>query len=299
MEETEVVCNKLSEEHSALLGTTIHTDELKRRFSVYDSVTSNLQKLLITGCYWGEAKHQDQWINCLEQVANDVEQRIRELDWNNSHIITGDRDLIHIVYFYPVFLLLYAAGIASIARKRYDTFAALLTQTIVRREGKEKPLVLSLERWYHFLGPQSPNNPQKATPPTESFFNSLRTPFKEFLRQDIQYQKCFNRFEYLLALVCADLYEKENNRVIGTLGHLARLFPSLLDPFSHNEQYESELIREIKTEAARANNDWLPLQAGLFDGSIDRFNTIAQKFTEFATSDSSKRKIQFYYGYYS
>lgn len=53
------------------------------------------------------------------------------------------------------------------------------------------------------------------TPVNNHLEQVLREPFREYLPDDEQYIRFFDRFEYLFALVYADLYEKKKKAYLG------------------------------------------------------------------------------------
>jgi hypothetical protein len=128
-----------------------------------------------------------------------------------------------IMRLYPALALLYGGGIAALARGHYSTFAALLTKVIVRSLTGERPLVLSLypqaavqERVAQLL----PGLERHYTPMSDHLFDWLRDPLREFILADDVYEKPFDRFEYLRALVHGDILQKTGNKYGARLGSL-------------------------------------------------------------------------------
>lgn len=114
------------------------------------------------------------------------------------------------------------------------------------------------------------------TPLSDYLFNVLREPLKEFLPQDIDYLKCFDRFEYLFALVYTDLNLKQKGHGVGLEGSFCW----------RRKRGCFDIIREIYEEANSNSNPengrsrWLPLQVGLFDNSITRFQEVEDTFNK-------------------
>jgi hypothetical protein len=67
---------------------------------------------------------------------------------------------------------------------------------------------------------------------------------------------------YLLALVYADL-EQHREGISGPVG-----------------RFGQSIMAEIQSEVASAGQNWLPLKAGLFGGSDERFLTLKTAFDE-------------------
>jgi hypothetical protein len=263
MQETEKLYRQLSGEHFPVdVRTSTHEEFelcLQRRVQRYEALTETLQALLITGCYWGEETHEELWARCLERIANPpVESRGIEA-WLDLR-------------YYPALLLLYAGGLASIAAKRYSNFAALLTKARVIYDRQSLPSAL-------FLYPDNVMNKGLAerlsgmerhhTPLSDHLQQVLREPLREYLPQDEHYQKCFDRFEYLFALVHADLREKQESSIAGPLGCF--LWRNRRDPENH-------IAVEIELEIKDAGDNWPPLKVGLFDDSLERFRYLKREF---------------------
>lgn len=114
------------------------------------------------------------------------------------------------------------------------------------------------------------------TPLSDYLCNVLREPLKEFLPQDIDYLKCFDRFEYLFALVYTDLNLKQKDYGVGLEGSFCW----------RRRRGGFDIIQEIHEEANSNSNSengrsrWLPLQVGLFDNSITRFQEVEATFNK-------------------
>ena len=261
VEETEKLYGELSEENFPVQGVPFSGEELWRRVQGYEALTEVLQALMTTGCYWGEEVHEKLWVKCLERIAGRFEARAGFTVWLNLRL-------------YPALLLLYSGGIASIAADRYGAFSALLTEAKIRDEGKDLPVVLNLFAWKVMdenTGRKLPGMEGRPTPLSDYLCNVLREPLKEFLPQVAYYQECFDRFEYLLALVHADLYHKEKNYLWGPLGCFS---------WRYRRSGEQSIMEKIGLEFTDEGINWPPLKAGLFDGSPERFQSIKKVFDE-------------------
>jgi hypothetical protein len=119
------------------------------------------------------------------------------------------------------------------------------------------------------LAERLPGMERHHTPLNDHLQQVLREPLREYLPQEEYYQKCFDRFEYLFALVHADLREKQESSITGPLGCF--LWRNRHDPENH-------IAVEIELEIKDAGNNWPPLKVGLFDGSLERFRYLKQEF---------------------
>jgi hypothetical protein len=99
----------------------------------------------------------------------------------------------------------------------------------------------------------------------------LRMPLRDYLVQDTKYEEAFDRFEYLLALVHADLNLKQQNRVWGPIGRFG---------WRNRNHFKGGIMKQFELEATDAGKNWAPLKVGLFDGSVERFQSVKTAFDE-------------------
>jgi hypothetical protein len=250
-------------------------DEFRRQVKLYESLTKPVLAMMITGCRWGKESHEHLWVNCLERIANPPEE--------------GDRRILDLynLRLYPALLLLYGAGIASIAAGKYSTFSSLLTVPKIRpMYGEESTLVLALHPWSVMDRPEIqrllPGLDRNLIPLSNHLNDILRDPLRDILPQDANYQDHFNRFEYLAALVHADLGEEKYGEIwapVGLFGYRSRL--------SHRD---TSIMNRIQSDFENSTQTtWPPLRAGLFGGSAERFKSIKQEFDELITRVSRSR----------
>jgi hypothetical protein len=273
-QETEKLYGELSDEHFPVQGIQFNNNdefiqELKNRVLRYEALTQILQSLFINGCYWGEQKYEYLWVKSLERIANPSGTR------------SGQGMFWLKLKRYPALLLVYAGGIAALAAEKYDTFAALLTKVrVVDIDGYfgfgEQPLVLLVYPDIIIDRDQAQLLPDMGsyTPINNHLFQVLREPLREFLPQDTHYRKCFDRFEYLLALVFADLHQKllQTDEFSGPIGCFGWRYP--------RRSLDQIFLSEIGLEAGAVDQNWLPLKAGLFNGSAERYQTVKAGFDE-------------------
>ena len=172
---------------------------------------------------------------------------------------------------YPALLLFYAGGIASVANHRYDTLSILLTRVRIRNLNDVKPLVLSLYAWAVIpdeIGHHLPGLEKHKFPGSEYLFRVLREPLRELLPDDSEYQSAFDQFEYLLALVHADLLEKEGRGFWAPIGCFGYRHTSW--GVNHEEHPSKVVERQIAEKGAT----WPLVRASLFDGSVERVKIV-------------------------
>jgi hypothetical protein len=139
-------------------------------------------------------------------------------------------------------------------------FLRWLHQVVVRDNARGKSAVLTLYPQSVIdssFAQQLPGLEKHYTPLTDHLHTTLREPLREFLPGDSDYTRCFDRFEYLFALAHSALTERRPS--------LGRFWWKYID-------YPGDSIeREIELGATNAGEDWPPLQAGFFDGSLQKF----------------------------
>jgi hypothetical protein len=237
--ETEKVYRALSDDRFPL---DLPEDKFIKLVKHYENLVEILMPLMATGCYWGEEKHEQFWIKCLERIANPPKPN------PGSYQITALYNLIN----YPALLVFYAGGIAVIASGKYKNLEILMNKVMVKGNQKDEPISLSLYAVNVVaLGYLKENS---STPISEHIYKILREPLQDLLPQDDDYQKCFDRFEYLLALNWIDIKEANYKWIPAGRFYILR-----------------GIIQEIELESKEFTSEWAPLKAGLFRGSYERF----------------------------
>lgn len=262
MEEANKVNNEFHHE-SFSASEPFNEEVYKVRVQKYESIIEILIHMLINGCYHGEKNHVDLWIKSLERIL--VDPNIK------GKFYPVWKELSR----YPALILIYAGGISSIVSGRYYNLAALLTKPKLLIENQYSPLI-------HFLVPHEIiektmaerifNDRNAYTPVNNHLLLLLREPFKEFIPEEKDYIRYFDRFEYLFALINADVNEKESGRIWGPIGCFG---------WKRNKAILDEITLEIKEQG----NDWSLIKEGLFNGSIERLMDIKSNF------DKSIRKL--------
>jgi hypothetical protein len=234
----------------------ITVDTFKERMQKYGEMSQVALAIMIAGCYYGTQAHETLWINLLQQVANPSGGR------------AGSTALIRFRK-YPALLLSYGGGLAAMAGEHYGTLIGLLTKPKIENErrGGDDPLVHRLtpydvidsdlvkqimgEKWY--------------TPMSEHFFQLLREPFRELLNDERQYERRFDRFEYLRSLLEVDVTGRV--QTVGRYGWRWQLS-------------DWDVRKEIEDEEASMGLKWPPYQAGWFNGQRERFTAAKKKVDE-------------------
>jgi len=122
-----------------------------------------------------------------------------------------------------------------------------------------------------------PGYSNRLTPASDYLCDLMRPLMEDHLPQKCRYEECFDRFKYLLALVFADLHEK-------SLGTNSGDFRGPRGQFVWRVLDRTEDIAEVvANEVTKFSVNWAPLKNGLFDGSLDRLNSVKAGFDRLIT----------------
>jgi len=261
MEETENVHTKICGPEFPVQGINPDASTVPDRARKYESSMEVLLSLMIHGCYWGEKKHIGLWVKCIERLANPEGERSGYDAWLNMRR-------------YPALLLLYGGGIAAVASAQDDTVSALL-RACVPEDGKDHPAAFELNTpsvMKPGVGKLLPGMERRYTPVSDHVHALLRPKIKDIIPQESQYDTLFDRFEYLLALVCADFLEKTESRIWCPVGRFGWKF--------RHDHHRRGVAHQFAEEIEKQGGRWPFLTAGLFDGSLERLKLIKQKVDE-------------------
>ncbi len=229
--------------------------------SNFEQQITTLRDLMITGCYYGEQKHDKLWQTSLEQVLN-----------------PPATDAFGDLKRYPALILLYAAGIPALLPRKYHTLKSLLLDAQYTDGGEKQPLILQFSAWDAIEQSRAREllrREKDITPVSNHLFELLRNPLSELLKDHSAYEDHFDKFEYFFALARADAAESAGYGVNVAIGrfvwkHMVRV--------RENRVYKSGIVDAIESEAARDGPDWAPIKAGFFKGDITRFTEIKTDF---------------------
>jgi hypothetical protein len=265
-EETEKLVTELNEaKFSPYNQTEVEPAvELAKRIEKYEALCETLISIMVTGCYWGNQQQAKLWTQCLERIANP------------SEITSG---LVHLEKLrrYPSLLLLYGGGLAAVSARNYESLGALLIQPGIRDHGGQEralcsgvyPEAVIETQFAQFL----PGLERRFTPVSDRLIEKLRMPLREYAPRDEEFQTVFDRFEYMLGLIHANLNRQQiQNGWYGPVGRFrwrGRDFP------------QSQIMHRVGQEIATDGANWPPLKAGLFDGDLDQVMEAKTRFDAF------------------
>ncbi len=177
--------------------------------------------------------------------------------------------------WYPITRLIYASGVAAISVEKYENLATILMSPVSFKYGKNQPVIQSaVEEMANVaqagLIKRLPTHEKHFAPQSEYFFKNIQPAIDDVLFLGRDYEDHFDRFEVMYALITADLYVQEGRRAWGPPGRFG---------WKYSRDYDgNSLFATTLKEATRLKENWLPLRAGLFGGSFERFTDIAEKY---------------------
>jgi hypothetical protein len=262
-EEVREVISLTAEDHFAVQGSW-SIEQFIERMGRYEEITKNLCQIQALLAFWGEPAH----FGVLTLPGKHLCSRFK---------IGSGLSAWLALRWYPVLLLVYSAGIAAVAAERYDNLCEVIQANVIdpeRPHRGEVTLVRAITDAISDLRDafkQLPGHERQYTPRSEYLFKLLQPMLDDLLFLGPEYESSFDRFEVLYALEHAEQYSRVYDRVWGPPGRFGWKFQrgDLSSPF-----------HRIVSEAEQQGASWPPIQAGFFQGSIDRFREIASRYSE-------------------
>jgi hypothetical protein len=263
--ETESLCAQLTETNFPA-NVPVTVEEFLTRIHRYEEFSEALLSIIATGCFWGDRNLEPIWPKMIERVASVVATHTGNPQWVRLR-------------FYPALLLLYAGGMAAIARGNYAALAALLLQPKLKGEDGNYCLIEQLytssvignERFRAALCGAT----QYKLSASAYLYAFLRERLREFVPSDTEYSAVFDRFEYLLALVWTD-QNPNSTRVdwIPTDGPLGLFASKTLG------RRDTGIIEQMDQELSDLGEKYPLLRSGLFGGSTGRLRSASRRIAE-------------------
>lgn len=236
--------------------------EFVKRVGAYEAGMNDVLTIAILLVRWGG----DEGLLQLEKIVSRIAETAPE---------SGGTVLWLRLRWYPLVLLMYAAGIAAIASHQYSALAVVLATPIPEDPGQMssglKPSVLHVLtrlmeihdnfRWL-------PGHEQNRYPGSEHLFALLRPVLQDLLFLGYGYERLFDRFEVLGTLVFADFRKRpDEEEAWGPPGRFVYKFDYRNNPFAM-----------LVSEAEAAGPAWPVLAAGLFGSQWDRFEKVVEGY---------------------
>lgn len=239
-------------------------DEFLERISKYEDLCADLAVLTACVAYWARPNHKP----ILQKVFARSTDR---LDPQGGLVIWIT------LRWYPLIIGLYCSGIAAVEGKRYDSLANIFYTMVGSSENRQRDEyfveavangILELSRTQVFK--RLPGYDRHYAPMSDHLFKTLQPKLEDLLFFGKSYERSFDEFEVLFALAVADIKKQRDGHVWGPVGRFG---------WKHQERENSPLSRIIG-EARAAGKHWEPIKAGLFGGTLERFNAIADEYEQ-------------------
>ncbi len=241
-------------------------EDFAERLGKYEAIMHDMIEIMLCLSYWGEGQQASLIRKCISRLTDHFKATSGRTLWINLR-------------WYPIILLTYAGGLGAIAAEQYKNLAAVFLAEIpsFRHRGRMDPAILvvneaALELTRVDAFKLLPGHEKQYVPRSEYLFKVLQPIIDDTLFVGKTYESLFDRYEVLQALVYADLHEKEGRSVWGPIGRFGWKYNEFL---SHENPFKN-----LVAEAEEKKSAWLPLQAGLFQGSYDRFIYLAGEYAK-------------------
>jgi hypothetical protein len=244
-------------------------EEIALRLKRYEEAVGDVQIAAILLAHWGEPDQLKQLEKIIARLAEVERHNAGSVLWLNLN-------------WYPILLLMYSAGISSLAARRYSAlYVALLTRVYgdsrYHRSSQQTPIVLPVideltESSNAFK--RLPDMERKYVPRSEHIFRKLQPVLEDQLFLGKSYEALFDEFEIFLALSYADIQSDDPKANIW--GPPGRFLWKERGRGGDSAVY-SKFVARAKSEGSH----WAPLEAGFFRGSAERFSEIADAYSAF------------------
>ena len=239
-------------------------EKMIERLKDYETAIYNTQSILISLSHWGLESYMPILKKLLTRTTDNVIMESGSTLWLNLR-------------WYPALLLIYSGGISAIAAENYETLNKIFTTKVISIQHNNKSskfiesvvkATLELDRMNVFK--IIPGHEKHYTPRSEYLFKLLQPKLDDILFLGKGYENIFDRFEIFYALIFMDLsYE-----TMGKWGPPGRF------AWKYSRSYGDSVYDDILNEAKSYGEDWMPLKAGMFGGSYERFRKISTEYKE-------------------
>ena len=234
------------------------------RVQRYEALVAPTQALMTIGCYWGTPEYHKVWTRCLHRIIEPEMSQAGNTDWINLKL-------------YPGALLFYSASFAAFVSEKFYNFAHLVSFPIYDTHFRQEvPSLLSLnidkvfESSYGNLLNNSLGVEDIRLPHIGHLYKVLKDSMKSIMPQDKQFRKCFEQFEYLMALIYADQAEKHLITRSGVYWAPHGLFIMRRHDNYIQQRKDHPIVgQEIHTKVIASL-----LEVGLFEGLMSRFQNM-------------------------
>jgi hypothetical protein len=236
------------------------------RIAKYEEAVDLLLKFEILIGFWGSEEHGDSLVLPIKRLS----ERIR---------MAAGNSLLLSFRWYPVALLVYGAGLGSLAALKYANFLRIM-QIAVPEQWSQSVSVLprgltpSMIQTYDAFK-MLEGYKDRYVPFSEYAYKFFQPLCDDLLFTGTEYEALFDKFEVFYALQ----YAHEENP--GTIAANQEIWGPIGRYGWKGRHYGNGPLKQVIIEAQREGSEWAPLKAGLFGGSWERFERLATGLQEF------------------
>lgn len=242
------------------ISTNWSKEQFIERLKKYEDSAKDLINIQSLISYWGTEMHKDILSMPIRRLCDRFGPVGGTVAWIQLR-------------WYPTLLLLYSGGISSIASDNYSNLFSLFYATVKNpdRSSVTNPAmevitdqILDLHDAFKLL----PGHERNYVPRSEYLYKLLQPNLDDlfFLGQD--YERCFDRFEIILALE----YAHHNSRSMwGPIGRFG---------YKQRRGGDSSPFNAFLLEAIQKGENWLVFKAGFFGGSLERLKEVTKNYND-------------------
>ncbi len=254
-------------DHFPVSEITVSDEEFINRLARYEACTTDICTIMILVAHWGDS---------------DSQRLIRKTVGRMTDFIGPEFGIPYSSFWmelrwYPVILMSYAVGIVAISAENYSNLNVLFNTPVNSSypSNSPQPNVIAIGKAISQLEindtfKRVPGHERNYTPRSEYLYKFLQPQLDDLLFFGKDYERYFDEFEIMLALLHVDLNLQESPDA-STWGPVGRF------GWKHRDRSQSPFLEILKV-AKREKTSWPPLKADLFGGSFDRFMMAAEKF---------------------
>lgn len=239
----------------------------RERLLRYETVADTCSAAMAVGCFW-DTDEGRLWIRTLERFLNHAPETDGLTAWVRMQL-------------YPAYILLYTGGISSLAGGHTGRFYSLLTECDHRSRFGIEPswrtfvrntAVLDSQLMEDLVSQHMGGKPKLSR--SHYLLHKIRPHFLQLIPDDLSYTNAFDRFEYLAALVQADLSSRNGEMMDFWPGRFAYQIYNY-EPTENAPTVADQVSAEVESQ----EDEWPLLKCGAFHGSATRFREVADEVT--------------------
>lgn len=265
--EREALAARLSEEQFNLtMQQTFRWPELFDRVQLYDAVILPYVEFFAVGCTYTPVEHAGIWSEFLQRLAS-----------CNAPDAGGYNEALRRLTFYPILLLLYGAGMVSMAKGRLFTLKTVLEAGISDQYGSgDIPLIMRINS-FNVMDEQGqkaiPERERQHTPLLNHMYAVLAPALKLYFPTEALYARAWTRFETVLIAA----YSHTDREIDTAAGRQDDRYWAPPSRVGWMDMGHGQAVGAIIIEARRLGDKWPPAVAGLFSGDTETFIKIVEE----------------------